>query len=277
MKKFTADILIFGYGEITRHLIHKFTADGLRVICVSDQDLNIQVPLFAQLRRSEIIRMKVESNILLVCWKDEFKLFEFEGEFYRWMIESLCVTQSCYILSSASIYKDSPMPLAESEQNLDLNYRDNPKYRLEQEILNVTQKMNVNSCILRISNVYGKDIKYGLIGSILNSINSGVSAKIYTGATLIRDYLFVNDLYDALYKLINSKNQEKILNLSSGIGLNPDQVLEQFLTQRFKVKFNRIETSPVIYKECSILDNGRARRAIEWIPKPLDLNIRYLR
>jgi len=276
MKKITTDILIFGFGEITEKLIYKFIADGFHVTCISDQQLTILSSFFVSLRRDEVIQMKVESTILLICWKDERKLFENEFTFYNWIINSLNVSKKCYIFSSASMYIDSPIPLTESENNLEVNKYKNPKFRLENSIINVTQKMSMNYCTLRISNIYGKDIDYGLIGGLLNSIKTGDYVQIYSGVRFIRDYLFVDDLYEALFKLIISNSHEKVLNISSGVGLTPEEVIQLFHNQSTPVKFNRIKPALNDYKECSILDNGRVRQIIDWSPESLKNNITHL-
>jgi UDP-glucose 4-epimerase len=175
------------------------------------------------------------------------------------------------------LYKDSPFAVNESTINLDSSAPTHPKYLLETEVSSLMKRKEVPNSNLRISNVYGNNIKYGLVGQLIESVKTKETVKIYSDVQFVRDYLFLNDLYEALKLLIKGGIHINTLNISTGVGLGVNDVVNHLETLLFKVNYEQFSNTTINHKNVSILDNSLCKSLIQWNPKPLNENLIRMR
>lgn len=77
--------------------------------------------------------------------------------------------------------------------------------------------------IVRCSNVYGPHQAHGgdqgAVAIFLHRINRGQSIKVFGDGTALRDYVFVEDVADAVSRLVRGRINTGTVNVGSGVGM----------------------------------------------------------
>lgn len=124
--------------------------------------------------------------------------------------------------------------------------------------------------ILRPSNPYGirQDPQgaQGAVSVFLWRLARGESLEIWGDGSVVRDYLFIGDLVEGIYRASVSAAESRIFNLGSGRGVSLNQVLSAIRAVTGREPAVRYEEGrrfdvPAIY-----LDSGRAKRELGWEP-----------
>lgn len=263
------DVVIFGTGKITNLLIKKLTFNGKSVICVTNNKFGqIDRALYKNLKilsYNEILNNRVESEIAIFSWRNKDTLYENDKKLLKWFESGMLHTSKSFFFSSAAVYKESQFPQNESAKT----EKENDKLILENVIEKLTLQNSTFHTNLRISNVYGKEISYGFIGSLFESISHGNKVKIFNKKNITRDYIHVDDVIVALEALIELNVSNRCLNLSTGVGTSIYQILEIFENYGYKFE-NRLEIPfPFNLKVTSILDCQALSSIIKWKPNNL--------
>jgi len=174
---------------------------------------------------------------------------------------TLNILESCRKLNPKAkiIFSSSRMVYGKAEQSL-LNEQcsTNPlslygihKLTSEKYLLMYYKDFGIPTTILRLTNPYGprqqiKHSKYSLIGWFIRQAIEGKVIKIFGSGTQLRDYIFVDDIINAMLKCSAADNAAgEIINVGSGV------------STRF---------CDMVRTVVSCIDNGK----IEFIPWPDD-------
>lgn len=129
---------------------------------------------------------------------------------------------------------------------------------------------NLDYTVLRVANAYGEgQDPHGKIGAItifLDHIKQGLPLNIWGDGNIIRDYIYINDIINALYLSQNLTLEEKIFNIGSGKGTSINQLISEFknvIKTDFHVNHlpSRNVDVPV-----SFLDINKAKKLLNWQP-----------
>ncbi len=124
--------------------------------------------------------------------------------------------------------------------------------------------------VLRISNPYGpyQDPlgQQGAISVFLKHIYEGTSVTIWGDGSVVRDYLYVSDVVEAL-KLAGEEEQEmphKVFNIGSGVGVSLNELLH--LMAGVVGEWPEVEyvSGRILDVPASVLDVSRAREELGW-------------
>jgi UDP-glucose 4-epimerase len=125
--------------------------------------------------------------------------------------------------------------------------------------------------VLRIANPYGEGqspfLKQGAIAVFTYKALRGEPIQIWGDGEVVRDYLYVGDVADAMIKAATYNGERKIFNIGAGRGHSLNELLtriEAFLgrpVQRVYTPARRFDT-PV-----NVLDISRARAELRWAPE----------
>ena len=123
-------------------------------------------------------------------------------------------------------------------------------------------------CILRLSNPYGPGQNpfgvQGLVAVAMGCALDGRPISIYGEGTAVRDYIYIDDVVDAMLRA--AVRTPAVLNVSSGVGQSVKQVLDAI---------DRISGRPLQRLalparagdvQANVLDNRRARQWLDWAP-----------
>lgn len=135
-------------------------------------------------------------------------------------------------VSSSTVYQPSKIKIKENDLNLNIDPYDiylgtGWLYRYLEKLClfyNQTKKMDIK--VIRTSSIYGPydnfdDKKSHVIPALIKrSINSKKNLEVWGNPNVIRDFVYVEDLVDAILNFI-PKRTKQILNFSSG---NPSSI-----------------------------------------------------
>jgi UDP-glucose 4-epimerase len=124
---------------------------------------------------------------------------------------------------------------------------------------------------LRISNPYGpyQDPagQQGAISVFLNRLYSGQTISIWGDGEVVRDYLYVSDLVDALVLAAAGQTRDKVLNVGSGRGVSLNElvgIISGVVGERPTVEYLPARPLDV---PVSVLGIRRAREELGWAPE----------
>ncbi len=124
---------------------------------------------------------------------------------------------------------------------------------------------------LRISNPYGPyqdpEGQQGAIGVFLRRILAGRPITIWGDGSVVRDYLYVADLVEALELAAGKETQHKILNIGSGHGVSLNRLIAgmaEVVGEQPPVEYLSPRSLDV---PANVLDIGRAREELGWEPR----------
>jgi UDP-glucose 4-epimerase len=125
--------------------------------------------------------------------------------------------------------------------------------------------------VLRISNPYGPYQnpagQQGAISVFLNRIATGEPVTIWGDGSVVRDYLYIKDLVEALRLAAGEGTRHKVLNIGSGQGVSLNELLHlmaEVVGERPVVEYLPARPLDV---PVSVLDASRAREDLGWRPE----------
>lgn len=131
---------------------------------------------------------------------------------------------------------------------------------------------DLNFVILRVSNPFGPGQKFqkgqGLIPAILSRFLQGQAIQIIGSGTAQRDYIFIDDVIDAIEaSIVRDEAHKAIINVGSGIARSVIEVIdtmESVMGVRFRREFVESRKTDV---DINVLRLEQARRLLGWRPK----------
>ena len=262
-------ILITGAtGFIGKHLVKKIPNYNMAV----DQngkniDLRIRKEVL-KIRRSDIVihlAGKIPSE------KNYSKNIFFEHNFLGTLnILEYCIKKKVkkIIFVSSYVYGNPEKnPISEKHQIKPHNTYTKSKVLSEELCKIYAEKYKIEIIILRPFNIFGNLQKdNSLISNIIKSIKNNSHITIINKNNK-RDYLFIDDLIDAIIKLIDYKCKFEIFNIGSGKSYSFENVVQLFEKENKK----KIKRKYKISKKNSIpkiqADISKIKKEIKWNPK----------
>lgn len=128
----------------------------------------------------------------------------------------------------------------------------------------------VNCIALRISNAYGPGQKtpknFGAIATFANRAAKNDTITIFGDGTIIRDYIYIDDLTDAIIAAGAYRGDAAIMNIGSGVGKSLNDIIDtlgKYFSKKISVEYvkGRDLDIPV-----SVLDISLAKTALDWKP-----------
>jgi UDP-glucose 4-epimerase len=124
---------------------------------------------------------------------------------------------------------------------------------------------------LRISNPYGPyqdpGGQQGAIAVFLHRLYTGQPITIWGDGRVVRDYLYVADLVDALVLAAESETPRKVLNVGSGQGTSLNELVAlmgEVTGERTEVEYHSGRALDV---PANVLDVSRAHEELGWNPR----------
>ena len=130
-----------------------------------------------------------------------------------------------------------------------------------------SKRTNLSVIILRPFNIFGKTLKEGfLITNLINSTKSGEKITIIN-RTSKRDFLYIDDFIDLIFKIIDYEAKFEIFNIGSGESYSFDEIIKKIetITSR-KINLEYIENKEN-YIEDIKADITKINEKTNWKPK----------
>ena len=173
-------------------------------------------------------------------------------------------------LSTGFIYGDqSKIPHDETASTSIINYYVETKFEAEKLVDDFTRRNNINGVILRLGNVYSKKSSVEtVIGRVLSQLNKGWNTIELFSTKPVRDFLYIDDLCDALYKVIRAADIEQncqVYNLSNGVGVSVQKIIN--LLQDLNYPIDVKELRPNMAESILILNTNKFKNRFIWKPR----------
>ncbi|WP_426124437.1 NAD-dependent epimerase/dehydratase family protein [Pararhizobium sp. PWRC1-1] len=288
-------IAIFGGdGFIGRHLTTRLLAGGEKVKVFSRRfdgvlDKNttdyvqfIEGDFFHPMDRANAL-VGVEVVVQLISTsspglKNDFAIADIQEnviphvEFIQECIRS-GVEKIIFLSSGGTVYgPDAKVPSSEDSPTNPINSHGLTKLVVEKYLGMFGFVDGLNSITLRVSNPYGpgQQLKkgQGLVPAILRNISLGEPIKIFGDGSARRDYIFIDDLIEAILHAIkhNAKGGE-LYNIGSGESRSVQEVvlaIEESLGIQIEREYLAARPTDV---DVAYLNTTKAQDVLKWQPK----------
>lgn len=270
-------LFLGGAGFIGSNLVHRFVKDSCYKVFVFE-------PTFANLQRIDSIRDRltiIRGNIadfdLVRCVIEDHHIDvivhlvstlvpgstydDFKREFENIVFPSVRIMGLCadrgvkfiFFSSGGTVYGNSlnGEHFSEDHPLAPISYYGLTKQILENNVLFEHRRGNLDYLILRPSNPFGKGQSLhgnqGFIAVAIGKILAGEQIEVWGDGSSTRDYIYIDDLSDAFYKLMKGSVYNETVNLGSGHGYTVNDVIAR-LRSVIRIPFN------VEYKESRSVD-----------------------
>ena len=187
-------------------------------------------------------------------------------------IVKACISSKVEMLvftSSVSVYGNTGEKSAKENNKLNpINTYGKSKLNAEKTIIN-NYKLNtkLHYSILRLSNVYGPRQKFDKNGGVVSifcfRIKNNKSISIFGDGKQKRDFIYISDVINAIYKSSKSKNNI-ILNISSGMSIDLLGLTKLILKNIDRKVFIRYLPKRTNEINLSIVNSNFAQKILKW-------------
>lgn len=174
-----------------------------------------------------------------------------------------------YLSSGGTVYgPDAPVPTPEQTVCDPISMYGVSKLATEKILSVHARQRGLNYAVLRVSNPYGPwqlgKNGQGVIGAWLTRAIAGREIEVWGDGSVVRDYVYIDDLVDAIRATIAYRGGEHVFNIGSGRGESLREVLGvigDLCPVAVRYAQPRAVDVPV-----SVLDVERAGRELGWRP-----------
>lgn len=176
-----------------------------------------------------------------------------------------------FLSSGGTVYgKTKKLPIDENHPTNPLCSYGITKLAFEKYLFLYHQLYGLNYTILRLANPFGgrqpSQSMQGAIAVFFGKIMRNEIIEIWGDGSVIRDYIYISDLMNAMLCSIDDERSSNLFNIGSGVGHSLNEILEEMelitgvLTKR-KYLNNRSFDVPVC-----VLDTTLAQKNLGWKP-----------
>ena len=172
-------------------------------------------------------------------------------------------------VSSSTIYPIKKKPIKESE--MDYNKKTYDDYIITGSVYRFVEKLadyyitkkNLNLCVIRVTSIYGPNDNFSdhyshVVPALIKKIiNEKKALKVWGDKQVTRDFVYVEDLSQAIEKIVVKKKNLSPINFSSGKAtkiLQLVNLLTKITKKNLKIKFVNKSLSSAPYR---VLDNSK--------------------
>jgi UDP-glucose 4-epimerase len=189
----------------------------------------------------------------------------------------LCCTSNVrkiiFVSSGGTVYGiQSPIHIPETAQTNPISPYGISKLAIE-KYLNLYHHMHgLNYTILRVANPYGPfqdpARKQGVVAALLHKLKNDQAIEIWGNGEAIRDFIYIDDVIEALTSTIHYNGPHRIFNVGSGVGRSVRQVIEDIQLVLGKSAIEKIyQPERTTDVPANVLDIGLIHRELGWMPR----------
>lgn len=208
---------------------------------------------------------------------------DFNREFENMIFPSIRLMEYCakgnvkfvYFSSGGTIYgnRKTLQPFVETDEMAPVSYYGWSKQMMENGILFKNRTEGLRYLIVRPSNPYGHGQnlhgKQGLVAVAIGKIMDGKPVEVWGDGSSIRNYIYIDDLAEIFFQLIDNDVTNETVNIGSGRGYSVNDVLA-FLKIISKVDFKILyENARPMDVSNMVLSIAKMRRLTNVEPTPM--------
>lgn len=184
----------------------------------------------------------------------------------------LKVPKIIFISSGGTVYgKSNSVPIKESHSTNPIVSYGVIKLAIEKYLYLYENLHNIKTVSLRVSNPYGERQKIenaqGAIGVFLDKAIKRNTIEIWGDGSIIRDYIYIQDVAEAFAKAIEYTGNLSVFNIASGVGVSLLEIIYT-IEDILEIKLERnYKAGRTIDIPINILCNQLALKELGWKPK----------
>lgn len=195
-------------------------------------------------------------NLLEICGKKKIKRIFFAS-------------------SGGMVYGKYFRPISEKDITNPISFHGIIKLSIEKYVELFANRYGFEYVIMRISNLYGRynsgDRLQGVLDVFLDRVLNNEKIEIWGDGSIVRDYIFIDDVVDFLEKILKCNICNEVFNVGNGKPYSLNDILKciqkntnkkikpkYFLHRDFDLKYN-------------VLNINKAKKYLKWKPR-YDLN-----
>jgi UDP-glucose 4-epimerase len=197
------------------------------------------------------------------------------------LVEHLDFNPFFVFISSAAVYKDSPDILKETDNPKPICIYGRTKLLGEKAVKKSCAKRHIPFTIIRLFNVYGLNDRIPhVIPKIISQIKDRQKNIVLGNLKPKRDFIYVDDVSEALCRILKIKPKNKIYNLGTGKEYSIENISKLF------IKILKNKNLKIVSKQNLLRKNERSnlradiskiKKELGWYPKiSLNRGIRLL-
>ena len=257
-------LFIGGAGFIGSNLVKRFCKSGSFKVTVIEPETasvirldGLQVEIVrASLANVEAVEQiiankRIDTVVHLVSTLIPGSGYEdFKQELTDMVFPSIRIMEYCarfdikfvYFSSGGTVYgnRTTMQPFVETDDMAPISYYGWSKQMMENSILFKNRTERLRYLIVRPSNPYGHGQnlygRQGLVAVAIGKILNGQPVEVWGDGSAIRDYIYIDDLSEVFFQLIDNNVSNETVNIGSGRGYSVNDVLA-FLKIISKVDF----------------------------------------
>lgn len=145
------------------------------------------------------------------------------------------------------------------------------KLTIEKYLLMFQKLRDIRSIILRVSNPYGPrqriETAQGAATIFLYRALHGLPIEIWGDGSVVRDYIYIDDVADAFARALNYEGAASVFNISAGVGISLNELLESIETVIGKPTNRHYLPIRPFDVPVNVLDNTLAQQQLGWKPR----------
>jgi UDP-glucose 4-epimerase len=181
------------------------------------------------------------------------------------------VEKFIFLSSGGTVYGDcGSIPIPESTPLSPMNSHGVMKTTIEHYLRVYHRMYDVPYLILRIGNAYGNDSlserPQGFIDAVVRAAVLNQDVEIWGNGAIVRDYVFIDDICDALVKATEGVKYNETVNIGSGRGtsiLDTMACVTEAIGRHLTIRW--CDPRPFDLP-CNILDISKAAEVLSWKP-----------
>jgi UDP-glucose 4-epimerase len=174
--------------------------------------------------------------------------------------------------SGGAVYgRVATVPVSEDEPAHPIGAHGISKLALENYIRLFVDTSGLDATILRIGNTYGPnqshDTGFGVVANYSRRVAAGEPVIIFGDGSVVRDYVYVDDVVEALLLAGDVRPSRRTFNIGSGIGrslIDVVRTIEQVIGRAVPIEYVPARAFDV---PVSVLDVRRAEHDLGWRAK----------
>lgn len=280
----TRCLVLGGSGFIGRHLVPKLVERGLETV-VGDLVPNPDAPFVKVDQRDGASIHEALSDVDVVihlAWtstpqsgtdnpaQDVTSNILGSLNIFRACVEQK-VRRVVFCSSGGAIYGNpQQLPIVESHPLEPLSSYGITKLAVEKYLLLFSNLYGLEYMIMRPGNAYGEGQVggrgQGVIAAALTAVRSGQPLTVWGDGSVVRDYVHVSDIAQAISLATTAEVSNLIFNVGSGHGLSLNDLIgliDEVTRRQVKVLYTaqRVIDAPI-----NILDSSFAHSTLDWAP-----------
>lgn len=284
----TQRVVIYGgTGFIGRSLARKLSEDYHVVVFGRDTntvgatvefisgDFNSLEQTCDILQKDDVVIDLVTSSIPFSSMKSPISEIDHHILPHVRFMEEACkrgVKKIIYTSSGGGVYGDRPpVPVSENNATHPVSPHAIGKLAIENFLQYYGKAYKMPYMIYRLSNPYGPEQQpkegFGIIPTLFSHIHSGKQPTLFNNGQAVRDFIYIDDLVDAMAQSFLKENEYPIYNLGSGVGtpiITIWEKIKELMNSDLDPIFAEKRT---IDAEAIVLDTTRFSQEFGWSPK----------